>query len=1145
MATMHPLLFLGLGGTGGKVLGVVQNTLSRRLRSVGIHHIPAGIQFLHIDVPAKRDADEGGQAFGLAPTDYFPLTDENSTYSATYTHLDRLFRSSDGNERPFQSWAPRPTTVPEATASGARQMRAYGRVVALGVLTRIRQAIENRLDRCRNGRDQLNPAAEALGIAGLDTPAEKPIVIVIGSLAGGSGAGLIGDILDLLRSLGVGKMVTNLFSPDVYAGLGAGNAGIAPNALTTICELIAQDYDPGQGTAGGVYMNTRHAIFSGQHLPSAVVGGAEAYYLVGASSQRGTVFSRPQDVYRVVGSMYAELALNPALLDSLDAYLLTNFPTAKQSAPDHLGITSRETHDNPNLMGLGFGRLSVGREFFAQYAHDRLMRLVTEQLLEAHLEVSASERDKSDDVLLNEAVERNYTGFIWELQLNELDLATTQNDDIYNQVSIRGTEEYKSLNTEFASRLMSDIEAIGRGSKVSTQEALRVAHTAAKLEINQVAADSGTYNPLRNRAHHLFMKGLEKFELDVAQRLRQLLPEQVADFGLPVVIKMLELLRDQLLKAAAQLKDQADKYETNAHLMLDDLERGRASMVRSFRRDDYDTIRDIVTDAGQPIDVMVYSDELRKTGRLVADMATGLVNPWLRSLRSARDGLRDRVDMALDGGGTLRTMWPSETGGVPAYLRPSAVEFTLEDISGFPQLFREQIASRMPRDMDDLSTQLAGPEQVQRQALKDAVRDMITGMRDDATTGTRVAWTASPVVSQVDNWVSRLRDESRARDAVVRLAFTLEDIDNRVIDWLNDPNASTRRFLDCTLREYLNPAPNTVTDQEIRRRHDKMVTQFAKLLVAAEPLVRLNLALYAQVHAPQPQINLILGAIDVPTLDPVIQARLGTAPLTQRLQAEAQQLLPNGRLNTDGAPSPSITLLSTTASPFNLVVADSILGPISQAADAVSATGWLNRRSRPLAEYVPLSPETQTRLLQGLFVGRLMGEVELTPQYPGPNSLLVRNGTGGWWEVDLTGLRGRHRTAPHRDYPGRFLESYITSLVEAFRLSSLEPLLPFQKLHALGQEHTSYPYPLQRWIDAGGDIPGTRDPFVLKNVPDRADREAKVRKAFADLRTSLDELVSMAPEGDPHHLATLDIIDLLKGALTELESGTRSTEGRY
>ena len=281
-------------------------------------------------------------------------------------------------------------------------------------------------------------------------------------------------------------------------------------------------------------------------------------------------------------------------------------------------------------------------------------------------------------------------------------------------------------------------------------------------------------------------------------------------------------------------------------------------MVRSFRRDDYDTIRDIVTDAGQPIDVMVYSDELRKTGRLVADMATGLVDPWLRSLRSARDGLRERVDMTLDGGGTLRTMWPSETGGVPAYLRPSAVEFTLEDISGFPQLFREQIASRMPRDMDDLSTQLAGPEQVQRQALKDAVRDMITGMRDDATTGTRVAWTASPVVSQVDNWVSRLRDESRARDAVVRLAFTLEDIDNRVIDWLNDPNASTRRFLDCTLREYLNPAPNTVTDQEIRRRHDKMVTQFAKLLVAAEPLVRLNLALYAQVHAPQPQINLIL-----------------------------------------------------------------------------------------------------------------------------------------------------------------------------------------------------------------------------------------------------------------------------------------------
>lgn len=68
---------------------------------------------------------------------------------------------------------------------------------------------------------------------------------------------------------------------------------------------------------------------------------------------------------------------------------------------------------------------------------------------------------------------------------------------------------------------------------------------------------------------------------------------------------------------------------------------------------------------------------------------------------------------------------------------------------------------------------------------------------------------------------------------------------------------------------------------------------------------------------------------------------------------------------------------------------------------------------------------------------------------------------------------------------------------------------------------------------------------MLENTSDRADREAKVRQAFADLRASLDDLVSKAPEGDPHHLATLDIIDLLKGALTELESGTRSTEGRY
>ena len=237
MTKMHPLLFLGLGGTGGKVLGVIQNTLARRLRATGIDAIPSGIQFLHIDVPAQRDAEEGGYSFSLSPDDYHPLTVPSSSYSTSHRDISRALVPGSEAEKSFRRWAPPPGSLNDASGEGARQLRAYGRVVALGQLPRISQAIRARLAACIQGRDQLNPAAEALGVAGLDQPGLKPLVIVLGSLTGGSGAGLIGDVLDVLHSLQgehAHNTITSLFSPDVYTGNGAGSPGLDPNALTTI-----------------------------------------------------------------------------------------------------------------------------------------------------------------------------------------------------------------------------------------------------------------------------------------------------------------------------------------------------------------------------------------------------------------------------------------------------------------------------------------------------------------------------------------------------------------------------------------------------------------------------------------------------------------------------------------------------------------------------------------------------------------------------------------------------------------------------------------------------------------------------------------------------------------------------------------------
>lgn len=84
---LSPVLFVGLGGTGGKVLGAVRHHLLRELNNAGVREIPQGWQFLHIDVPAERDAEEEGKPFTLPQDAYRPLTGVGDSYSGAYGQL--------------------------------------------------------------------------------------------------------------------------------------------------------------------------------------------------------------------------------------------------------------------------------------------------------------------------------------------------------------------------------------------------------------------------------------------------------------------------------------------------------------------------------------------------------------------------------------------------------------------------------------------------------------------------------------------------------------------------------------------------------------------------------------------------------------------------------------------------------------------------------------------------------------------------------------------------------------------------------------------------------------------------------------------------------------------------------------------------
>ena len=78
---LNPYLFIGVGGTGGKTIGVIRETLLATVKSLGMTTLPLGWQFLHIDVPTDPDTRTEGLPNSLPRSQYVGLAAKTSTFS--------------------------------------------------------------------------------------------------------------------------------------------------------------------------------------------------------------------------------------------------------------------------------------------------------------------------------------------------------------------------------------------------------------------------------------------------------------------------------------------------------------------------------------------------------------------------------------------------------------------------------------------------------------------------------------------------------------------------------------------------------------------------------------------------------------------------------------------------------------------------------------------------------------------------------------------------------------------------------------------------------------------------------------------------------------------------------------------------------
>lgn len=1032
---IQPFIFVGVGGTGGKTLGVIHKMLGDALTRVGWNESwPEGWQFVHIDVPSDPDANAGKDAnpYGLPRTSYVPLTTSRSTYVGFHDGISQELQQSAPNavERylAWECWRPEPATaVRVEIPNGAGQYRAIGRVCVIKSLRQVDQALRRAFDAATAApaAPQLRRVQALIESKPPSVGDTKPVIFVVGSVSGGSGSGMFLDVCDVLRAQGHREINGVLFTPEVFEDPnGEIEPGVAPNTFLALTEISNAMWTHAQADAP----LSRDRLFGRAGVSYPVGhGGPSTVFLVGRRN-RSVTFNSADDVYKIVGRSLGELAIDEALTTAVVNYDIANGNAIASGAADSLNLSPPgEARDVAPFRALGFSRLTVGRDVFSRYATDRLLRRVALRLLDGHLERRRPNDPSSDEELKQAVVKEMWPPFLRDTELDELG----KQNDISDRLDPLDEADVSQAIAGIVRKLRDNIEAGAHRGNVNQADA----RARAREEVGAACEPGSEFGHVAVAA---ITRLALKLQETVQTRLQDVFLRNAAAHGLPVTIELVDKLID---RSREGVEDLGRDRSTNARKIsetLDALSSPKAGTPSRFALDSTEDMDGVTDDAVRVLRRHVRSLYLELAEDFLDDLRINLLEPWRRALSDA-DGLL-RLELRPQVGRSPLKLWPGDEG-VPDYLRPSKVEFLLDPVDTFPEQFIDVIERSVSGVKEEASVVLA-TEQIA------------------SATDLGIRSTARPIAVVNQVWVPRAKEarpvgQNRAA-AKISINLSLADLESRTHAWLTDQEKFIGQFLRHSLGDYLTdpltPAP------ELKQRQDRLVGHFEQMIKSSLPLIALDSSMTNLIHGHDvPDYNLHVSDLNVPDQLTEIRRRIN--------EAAVALLRSDQTVSFTNDPRSDATMMTLLAKPYHIVEVASIMEPISKqwAKGGNAHDMWQYRLARPLSEWVPLGQEACRALITGWFTARLLGTAQ--------------NGSTRA-EVTVT-VEGRDYQIPHRvvrpasprEPIGMLMEALPAAFLECFNQKSLSGIKAYQHLIALGASIEDEQNAFVDWLASPADIP--------------------------------------------------------------------------
>ena len=1043
---LSPFLIIGVGGSGGKTIRGMRQTLLRRLRAKGWKgEFPEAWQFLEIDTISTQ----GGGNFSapLLPANQFlGLVPQNVNYSGLRNQLIQRMPKGEQNLA-LGGWLPENTAVP--IQKGAGQYRTLGRAVVASQLPQLRQAISRSYDALFAAGVEAELREVSMKLYGkADGQSPLPMVLVISSVAGGSGAGIYLDVVEALKSLSPDlekRTQVLLFGPDVFNNIKAGlRDSIPANALGAMNETLAGMWAEGPGAGSAALFNN-----AGLNGRGEAGFGPRNTYLIGASNSH-VAFGDQDSVYRAAAESLATLVADEEVQTWMIEYAIVNVFVNSANPiicnDDSMLKSPQDVFHSQPLGSIGVGRVSLGLDRFSEYIAEGSARWSIERLLWPQYEPPNPMNPQTPQQIIEDEVDRSWSQFLTDSGLNE-------RGDVNEVIDALAPIGLEDRARAFASGII---------SKVSTGV------PPAGLPANQWISSVGNFFNLQRKAYETeeqseIYKVAQNWTVDIQDRILATVSLVSARHGLNVASRLVEKLREEVKFVATQelpleASSEIRKLDQIASKIADGMPQGMSAVQTQAMSS---VVGPILVKAASFI-----TNAIRRNlaAELMSDLDSGFLQPLENSMRNSVSQL---LISATDAKNPFPGYANISSGVIPDRFNPSVVERLLIDIADFPKTLQMLIQQSLDEDA--------------RTNWENRFIERITlGTKLDSRGDSEEA----SLIQRRATWVPQNSNTRRHPEGAQKAQFSIltntDEYIERNRDWLSDPVTALGKFLVQDLQEYLSH-PDPVINN---RRIEDYKGAFSSALKLSAPLCSLNSALIGQVHS-----NVLQKGeryVHMSTIPFKDQGNLKELYDITVHEIQAANLW-------DPAESPKsfktiggiqqIDIFSTLTSAMNPMVFTSLMAPVIRSWSQNNNSSdkrqgfWTNRRSRPLNEAIPMAPEQLNKLVKGWFVSQLMNLRTATKDASyGPKiSIFDREQRKS---VDfphpLLGLKSESIDA-NPDLLPAILESLGLAMAQCDQASNLVPLQPYWEMMRLGEDFQDV---LENWIRRGETSVGAPVPVA-------------------------------------------------------------------